>query len=114
MALHLASKQVMPFAFAFKAIPFGYSLTQVKGKATASEQDHSCPSLHAMPPVDFDTEGSDGIGHIPFRMGTPPMEMAPKASLGNHVEHSPKFLLCNISKGFLNPKGLAARAKECR
>ena len=44
-----------------------------------------------------------------------PIAVAPgKASLGNHVEHSPKFLLCNISKGFLNPKGLAARAKECR
>ena len=40
----------MPFAFAVKGIPFGYSLTQVKGKATASEQDHSHPSLHAMPP----------------------------------------------------------------
>jgi len=26
----LQSKQVMPFAFAFKGIPFGYSLTQVK------------------------------------------------------------------------------------
>jgi len=50
MALHLASKQVMPFAFAVKGIPFGYSLTQVKGKATASEQVHSRPSLHAMPP----------------------------------------------------------------
>lgn len=32
MALHLASKQVMPFAFAVKGIPFGYSLTQVKAQ----------------------------------------------------------------------------------
>jgi len=31
MALHLASKQVMPFAFA--VIPFGYSLTQVKAQS---------------------------------------------------------------------------------
>jgi len=50
MALHLASKQVMPFAFAVKGIPFGYSLTQVKGKATASEQDHSRPSPFCHPP----------------------------------------------------------------
>ena len=49
MALHLASKQVMPFAFAFKGIPFGYSLTQVKGKATASKQESFLPfpSCHA-------------------------------------------------------------------
>jgi len=33
MALHLASKQVMPFAFAVKGIPFGYSLTQVKAQS---------------------------------------------------------------------------------
>jgi hypothetical protein len=29
----LARKQVMPFAFAFKGIPFGYSLTQVKAQS---------------------------------------------------------------------------------
>ena len=33
MALHLASKQVMPFAFAVKGIPLGYSLTQVKAQS---------------------------------------------------------------------------------
>jgi len=33
MAWHLASKQVMPFAFAVKSIPFGYSLTQVKAQS---------------------------------------------------------------------------------
>jgi len=31
MALHLASKQVTPFAF--KGIPLGYSLTQVKAQS---------------------------------------------------------------------------------
>jgi hypothetical protein len=50
MALHLASKQVMPFAFAFKGIPFGKASLKLKRKATASEQGHSRPSLHAMPP----------------------------------------------------------------
>jgi len=50
MALHLASKQVMPFAFAVKGIPFGKASLKLKRKATASEQDHSRPSLHAMPP----------------------------------------------------------------
>jgi len=51
IALHLASKQVMPFAFAVKGIPFGsIASLKLKRKATASEQDHSCPSLHAMPP----------------------------------------------------------------
>jgi hypothetical protein len=29
----LARKQVMPFAFAVKGIPFGYSLTQVKAQS---------------------------------------------------------------------------------
>ena len=50
MALHLASKQVMTFAFAVKGIPFGKASLKLKRKATASEQDHSHPSLHAMPP----------------------------------------------------------------
>jgi len=50
MALHLASKQVMPFAFAVKGIPFGKASLKLKRKATASEQNHSRPSLHAMPP----------------------------------------------------------------
>ena len=50
MALHLASKQVMPLAFAAKCIPFGKASLKLKRKATASEQDHSRPSLHAMPP----------------------------------------------------------------
>ena len=38
MALHLASKQVMPFAFAVKGIPFGKASLKLKRKATASEQ----------------------------------------------------------------------------
>ena len=50
MTLHLASKQVMPFAFAVKGIPFGKASLKLKRKATASEQGHSRPSLHAMPP----------------------------------------------------------------
>ena len=37
MALHLASKQVMPFAFAVKGIPFGKASLKLKRKATASE-----------------------------------------------------------------------------
>jgi len=44
MALHKQEAQVMALACAVKGIPFGYSLTQVKGKATASEQNHSRPS----------------------------------------------------------------------
>ena len=47
MALHLASKQVMPFAFA--VIPFGYSLTQVKAQSncTRAESFSPFPSCHA-------------------------------------------------------------------
>jgi len=52
MALHLASKQVMPFAFAVKGIPFGYSLTQVKAQSNciragkrAGYQGHSFKSF---------------------------------------------------------------------
>jgi len=41
MALHLASKQVITFAFAVKGIPFGKASLKLKRKATASEQDHS-------------------------------------------------------------------------
>jgi len=33
MALHLASKQVMPFAFAVKGIPFGKASLKLKRKA---------------------------------------------------------------------------------
>ena len=49
MALHLASKQVMPFAFAVKGIPFGYSLTQVKAQSNCirAESFSSFPSCHA-------------------------------------------------------------------
>jgi len=50
MALHLASKQVMPFAFAVKGIPFGKASLKLKRKATASEQDHSRPSPFCHPP----------------------------------------------------------------
>ena len=50
MALHLSRKQVMPFAFAVKGIPFGKTALKLKRKATASEQGHSRPSLHAMSP----------------------------------------------------------------
>jgi len=45
----LQSKQVMPFAFAVKGIPFGKASLKLKRKATASEQIHSRPSLHALP-----------------------------------------------------------------
>ena len=52
MALHLASKQVMPFAFAVKGIPSGYSLTQVKAQSNcirackrAGYQGHSFKSF---------------------------------------------------------------------
>jgi len=44
MALYLASKQVMPFAFAVKGIPFGKASLKLKRKATASKQDHFRPS----------------------------------------------------------------------
>ena len=49
MALHLASKQVMPFAFAFKGIPFGYSLTQVKAQSNCIRAGSFSPfpSCHA-------------------------------------------------------------------
>ena len=50
MALHLASKQVMPFVFAVKGIPFGDASLKLKRKATASEQDHSRPSPFCHPP----------------------------------------------------------------
>jgi hypothetical protein len=33
MALHKQEAQVMALAFAFKGIPFGYSLTQVKAQS---------------------------------------------------------------------------------
>ena len=49
MALHLASKQVMPFAFAVKFRSAIASL-KLKRKATASEQDHSRPSPFCHPP----------------------------------------------------------------
>ena len=49
MALHLASKQVMPFAFAVKGIPFGYSLTQVKAQSNCIRAGSFSPfpSCHA-------------------------------------------------------------------
>ena len=49
MALHLASKQVMPFAFAVKGIPFGYSLTQVKAQSNCIRAGSFSPfpSFHA-------------------------------------------------------------------
>ena len=49
MALHLASKQVMPFAFAVKGIPFGYSLTQVKAQSNCIRAGSfsPLPSCHA-------------------------------------------------------------------
>jgi len=50
MALHLASKQVMPFAFAVKGIPFGYSLTQVKAQSNCIRAGSFSPFPHAMPP----------------------------------------------------------------
>ena len=50
MALHLASKQVMPFAFAVKGIPFGKASLKLKRKATASKQDHSRPAPFCHPP----------------------------------------------------------------
>jgi len=43
MALHLASKQVMPFAFAVKGIPFGYSLTQVKAQSNCIRAESFSP-----------------------------------------------------------------------
>ena len=45
----LQSKQVMPFAFAFKVIPFGYSLTQVKAHSNCIRAGSfsSFPSCHA-------------------------------------------------------------------
>ena len=43
MALHLASKQVMPFAFAVKGIPFGYSLTQVKAQSNCIQAGSFSP-----------------------------------------------------------------------
>jgi len=47
----LARKQVMPFAFAVKGFRSAIASLKLKRKATASEQDHSRPSLHAMSPV---------------------------------------------------------------
>jgi len=49
MALHLASKQVTPFAFAVKGIPLGYSLTQVKAQSNCirAESFSPFPSCHA-------------------------------------------------------------------
>jgi len=46
----LARKQVMPFAFAVKGFRSAIASLKLKRKATASEQDHSRPSLHATPP----------------------------------------------------------------
>jgi len=45
----LQSKQVMPFAFAFKGIPFGYSLTQVKAQSNCIRAGSFLPfpSCHA-------------------------------------------------------------------
>jgi len=43
MSLHLASKQVMPFAFAVKDIPFGYSLTQVKAQSNCIRAESFSP-----------------------------------------------------------------------
>jgi hypothetical protein len=43
MALHHASKQVMPFAFTVKGIPFGYSLTQVKAQSNCIRAESFSP-----------------------------------------------------------------------
>jgi len=45
----LQSKQVMPFAFAVKGIPFGYSLTQVKAQSNCIQAGSFSPfpSCHA-------------------------------------------------------------------
>jgi len=44
-----SGKQVMPFAFAVKGIPFGYSLTQVKAQSNCirAESFSPFPSCHA-------------------------------------------------------------------
>jgi len=50
MALHLASKQIMPFAFAVKGIPFGYSLTQVKAQSNCIRAGSFAPLPPDRPP----------------------------------------------------------------
>ena len=51
MALHLASKQVMPFAFPVKGIPFGKASLKLKRKATASEKqiENVCCMMGSQP-----------------------------------------------------------------
>jgi len=49
MALHLASKSCRSHS-QLKAFRSAIASLKLKRKATASEQDHSRPSLHAMPP----------------------------------------------------------------
>jgi len=67
MALHLASKQVMPRSHSqLKALRSAIASLKLKRKATASEQDHSHPSLHAMPPG---TPGGSSTAstHTPYK-----------------------------------------------
>ena len=66
MALHLASKQVMPFAFAFKGIPFGYSLTQVKAQSDCIQAGSFSPfpSCHASGTPDGSSTAST---HNPYK-----------------------------------------------
>ena len=56
MALHLASKQVMPFAFAVKGIPFGKASLKLKAK-----QLH--PSRLILVPPPFPPDEADNTGY---------------------------------------------------
>ena len=66
MALHLASKQIMPFAFAVKGIPFGYSLTQVKAQSNCIRAGSFSPfpSCHASGTPDGSSTAST---HNPYK-----------------------------------------------
>ena len=66
MALHLASKQVMPLAFAVKGIPFGYSLTQVKAQSNCIRAGSFLPfpSCHASGTPDGSSTAST---HNPYK-----------------------------------------------
>ena len=63
-------------------------------------------TLSTAPTIQMDKQ----IGMHPI-----PLAVAPGIlPMGTPPTMAPNHSLCNISKGFLNPKGLAIRAKECR
>jgi len=66
MALHLASKQVMPFAFAFKGIPFGKASLKLKRKANCIRAGSFSPfpSCHASGTPDGSSTAST---HNPYK-----------------------------------------------